>query len=96
MAAVKQNGWALKYVGEDLKKDPYYPEIVMAAVKQNGNVRNFLISDGKLKGDIDYILTLVSSRNFKNVIENLTGNLQVLPVEQAMGFLLEELGNPRE
>jgi len=38
MAAVTQNGWALKYASDDLKADK---EVVMAAVTQNGSTLDY-------------------------------------------------------
>ena len=91
MAAVQQTGWALRYASERLQDDP---EIVMAAVKQDGSAYHF-ISDAKLKNDIRYVLNLASTKEIKNLQEKLTGNLQVLTVEQAEKFM-QEPGNSLE
>lgn len=91
MAAVQQNVWALEFASERLQDDP---EIVMAAVQQTGKAYHF-ISDAKLKNDIRYVLNLASTKEIKNLQEKLTGNLQVLTVEQAEKFM-QEPGNSLE
>ena len=52
MAAVRQNGWALMFVSEDLRGDR---DIVMTAVRQDGGVLMFASDD--LQGDRDIVMT---------------------------------------
>ncbi len=91
MAAVKKNGVAIFCASRRLQDNP---DIVLAAVKQNGRAYHF-ISDAKLKNDIRYVLNLASTKEIKNLQEKLTGNLQVLTVEQAEKFM-QEPGNSLE
>ena len=54
LAAVKQNGWALKYASDELKGDR---EIVLEAVKQKGYALQF--ASDELKGDREIVLEAV-------------------------------------
>jgi len=54
MAAVKQDGMALQYADESLKRDR---DIVLAAVKQNGFVCRY--ADKSLRRDSEFVLSAV-------------------------------------
>ena len=54
LAAVRQNGWALQFAHEDLKRDR---DVVLAAVRQNGLVLQFAHED--LRRDRDVVLAAI-------------------------------------
>jgi hypothetical protein len=54
MEAVKQNGWALEYASEELKRDR---EVVMEAVKQEGTALQY--ASEELRGDREVVLEAV-------------------------------------
>ena len=58
LAAVQQNGFALKYASEELKKDR---EIVLAAVRQNGYALEYA---SELKKDREIVLAAVRQNGY--------------------------------
>ena len=58
LAAVQQNGFALKYASEELKKDR---EIVLAAVRQNGYALEY--ASEHLKADRMIVLVAIKNNN---------------------------------
>ena len=67
MAAVKQRGYALQLVSEDLRRDR---DIVMAAVKQYGCALEF--ASFELWGDCDVVLNAAGHDSSSICFANLT------------------------
>jgi len=90
LAAVKQNGYALKYVSKELKNDP---EIVLAAIKENGATLKF--ASKELRNNPEIILEAMKQNGhaFQYASEELRNNptfvLEVM--EKGYGYVFEHV-----
>ena len=78
LAAVKQDGWALEYADESLKKDK---EIVMAAVKQDGFALQYAATS--LKKDKEIVMAAINALNLPEFITNSPEGYESLAIELA-------------